>query len=278
MNTAVHEHCVDGRSRNAIGARVGWQWLLGQQKNEPGNMVLVIALIGVLAAIPALLSKSLLVLFIAAVLSGCSELNGLCGMAHLGTLTPIRHAAPVSLWLRVVAAYTVGGTVSASALGLFLGWLGEVIDATGAFLLAIPALSIILVSREVGWIRFALPQVRRQTQRMWVYQYGIPIAAAMWGFHIGAAVVTVIRHGGFFVLCLAALMLGPAKGTAIMVAYWLGRTLPIWLAGLLSLGSSDGRELTESVQRHDGPFRYVAVAALVCFIAWALSVQWSLHI
>lgn len=53
----------------------------------------------------------------------------------------------------------------------------------------------------------------------------------MWGFHIGLGFATRLTFGGYWMLVAVVVALGePLSGAAIMVAYWLGRTLPNWAA------------------------------------------------
>src|SRR4030095_9276320 len=50
-----------------------------------------------------------LALLVAATLCGWSEVDGLCGTSHVGTLTPLRLLSPNRwLWLKSVSAYTIG--------------------------------------------------------------------------------------------------------------------------------------------------------------------------
>src|SRR4051794_17387662 len=50
-------------------------------------------------------------LVVAALLCGWSEVNGLCGTSHIGTLTPMRAMRPSTLWPKAVSAYTVAGAL-----------------------------------------------------------------------------------------------------------------------------------------------------------------------
>jgi len=61
----------------------------------------------------------------AAVLCGWSEVDGLCGMSHVTTLTPLRVLYPHSgRWAQAVSAYTAGGLVTAALVGTLIGVLG----------------------------------------------------------------------------------------------------------------------------------------------------------
>lgn len=118
----------------------------------------------------------------------------------------------------------------------------------GLYLLAL--LSLILAAREWGWIKFRLPERTLQTEKVWVHEFGFVIASAMWGLHIGLGFATRINYGGFWLLATAILTLGdPGFGAVLMLSYWLGRALPLWVAPLL-LSSDEVLDSTEAVFDH----------------------------
>lgn len=122
--------------------------------------------------------------------------------------------------------------------------------AAGLVLYLIALLSLILAAREWGWIKFRLPERKLQTEKVWVHQFGFVIASAMWGLHIGLGFATRITYGGFWLLVAAILALGdPGFGAVLMLSYWLGRALPVWLAPVL-LPSHEVLDSTEAVFDH----------------------------
>jgi hypothetical protein len=237
----------------------------------------IIAGLGVIGVSRTLGEDPLLALFLAAILCGWSELNGLCGTSHVMAITSLRLLDQThNLWWRAVVAYTLGGIATAACVGATIGFLGRAIGipAAGAFI-SLAVLSLTLAARELQYIRFELPQIRRQTNRMWAFEFGFVPAAAMWGAHIGLGFATVIAHGGFFVLVGFAVALGPGMGALVLATYWLGRSLPIWIAPLLSPTEANGGPLGDLVLRYEAPYRHVAAIGLViaCSVALALVLE-----
>lgn len=150
-------------------------------------------------------------------------------------------------------AYTVAGAISSTLVGFLLGAVGAVIGWTGAVRIAlyvVALLSLILAAREWGWIKFRLPEQKLQTEKVWVHDFGFVWASAMWGLHIGLGFATRITYGGFWLLVAAILALGnPAFGAVLMLSYWIGRALPVWLAPVL-LSSDEVLASTEAVFDH----------------------------
>lgn len=153
-------------------------------------------------------------------------------------------------------------------VGLVLGAIGKVIGFSGAagiglYLAAL--LSLILAAREWGWIKFRLPERKLQTEKVWAHNFGFVMASAMWGLHIGLGFATRVTYGGFWVLVAAILALGdPRFGAILMLGYWLGRALPLWLAPLF-LSSDEVGNLSESIFDHRLVYRRVAGITL----AWS---------
>jgi hypothetical protein len=228
-------------------------------------------LMTIAAAVMTFQFQPQLVLPIAATLCGWSETNGLCGTAHVCTLTPVRTFHP-GTWFKAASAYTVGGIVSASVVGGLMGVIGRSLGANSDFaFLAIIAMSLLLAARELQWVSYSLPQVRRQTNKFWAFEFGIVPAAWMWGTHIGLGFATVIRHGGIFVLSAFSLTLGPSDGAIIMAAYWIGRALPVWIAGILLPACNDGALLSKMVAAPERAYRHAAAAGMLCAFAVAIA-------
>lgn len=237
-------------------------------------MSYVLMTLGSTASLIALQSDPMTALLICAFLCGWSELDGLCGTSHVMALTPLRALdRSHRLWRNAVIAYTVGGTVTAAAVGTVLGVIGQELGLSTPnrlFLIVILILALSLLARELRWIRFALPQVHRQTNRMWAFEFGFVPAAAMWGAHIGLGFATVVAHGGWFILVGFAIWLGPLFGAMLLASYWLGRTLPIWIAPLSTDDDSNGGALADAVLRHQSSYQHVAAAGIAIAAAAAL--------
>lgn len=170
-----------------------------------------------------------------------------------------------NLWFRSALAYTIGGAFSSLIIGLGLGAVGMVIGLGGAAiaLYSVGVLSLLLAAREWGWINFRLPERKLQTDKVWAHDFGFVMASAMWGLHIGFGFATRITYGGFWVLVAAILVLGDVGfGAIVMLSYWLGRALPLWLAPLL-LSAEETTNLSESIFDHRLVFHRVAGIGLV---------------
>jgi hypothetical protein len=233
----------------------------------------LICLVGTALLIP---TRPRLAALVAAVLFGWTEVDGLCGSSHVGTLTPLRLLSRGgALWLKSVSAYTLAGLITAGCAGLTIGWIGGVMPFEQPFVsagvsIAIAALALILAARELRLIHFKLPQVRLQTCRAWSIEYGMITGAAMWGGHIGLAFATVVQHGGFFVIALLALTGGPAYASVLLAVYWLGRTLPMWFARILPLDQCTAPTLSPALLGNRAPYRHAAAIGLICCVAIAL--------
>lgn len=129
------------------------------------------------------------------------------------------------------------------ALGAGGRWIGG--DPAGGVVFYLVGFSaLVLAGREWGLIKFRMPERTCQTEKFWAHEFGFVLASAMWGFHIGLGFATRVTFGGFWVLVAIALALGdPAYGAVLMLMYWLGRALPVWVAPALLRSSSDAIEL-----------------------------------
>jgi|SRR5947207_10677441 len=150
------------------------------------------------------------------------------------------------IWIKCVVAYTVAGAVSAMTVGFLLGAIGRKLGTghLSAKLFVLAALYLVLALRDLGCVRFPLPERRCQTEKVWAHQFGFGIAAAMWGFHIGLSFATWATFGSSFIVATFSLIVGdPVFAGVLMLTYWLGRVIPLWMAPILI---SSGREAVES--------------------------------
>lgn len=147
----------------------------------------------------------------------------------MGTITPLVKVAH-SYWIKAAAAYTITGCISATCVGVLLGSF-PVVSTVRAYGLGIVVLfSFLAFVREWAGLKVPLLECRRQTEKMWADEYGFIVASAMWGFHIGLGFVTYLSNGSFIVLAAIVLTWGrPLDGALLMLSYWLGRALPVWL-------------------------------------------------
>ena len=223
----------------------------------------------VAVAVLAVLAKNPFVGFISgAVLCGIAEAQGRCGLSHIGMTAPLRPSA-ARKWLKCVTVYSLCGFATSILVGLALAGLGTLaafaIQPQFLFFVA-GAVAFVVLLRELRVVRFILPQCELQTHKMWMDEFGLVTAAGMWGSHIGLAVTTVITHGGLYALVLIAFSYGLGNGEWILVFFWFGRILPMWLAPWLSHGSSDGSALLDAMRGAESSFGVLAVGgvALLC--------------
>jgi len=132
-------------------------------------------------------------------------------------------------------------------LGIVGQWLGGARAGAATFYF-VGLAALVLAAREWGWVRFRLPERRCQTSKDWAHEFGFVMASAMWGAHIGLGFATRVTYGGFWILVAIVLAMGdPAYGVALMVVYWIGRALPVWMAPALLRSSSDAMELPGAI-------------------------------
>jgi cytochrome c biogenesis protein CcdA len=183
-------------------------------------------------------------------------------------MTPLGKVANYhKLWLKSAVAYTVAGCFSAALVGVVLGTIGSALPWESSRLIAfylIGFLSLLLAAREWGWIAFALPERKLQSERVWVHSFGFVTASVMWGLHIGLGFATRITYGGFWVLVAIAVVVGePIYGAILMLAYWMGRALPVWVAPSLIASDEEAVELSERVFTDELVYHRVVAIALV---------------
>lgn len=173
-------------------------------------------------------------------------------MSLLGALTPLGKVAHnYKLWLRCVIAYTLAGSVSSVVIGTLVGELGHLTtgkpDRAGMFCF-LGFFCLLLAGKEWGLINLKLPQRKRQTEGFWVHQFGFVLAATMWGFDIGLGVATYIIYSGFWVLlALAFIVADPAYAAILMLTYWFGRVLPVWVAPVLTRSVEETMDLPRTI-------------------------------
>lgn len=171
------------------------------------------------------------------------------------------------VWWKSVIAYTLAGSLSSALVGTLLGVVGAWLQISKWRWLALTVvglLAFILAAREWGLIKFPMPERRRQTERLWAYEFGFVGASALWGFHIGLAFATRVSYGGFWALVALILALGsPGYGMTMMLVYWLGRVLPVWLAPGLDWSGSDTSQLLIEIVASDRVYHRLSGIGLV---------------
>lgn len=154
-------------------------------------------------------------------------------------------------------------------VGLALAAPGTLLNVQTSILFygASGAVAVLMLLRETGLVGFNPPQCDRQTEKSWLFEFGHVTAAGMWGSHIGFAVTTVVTHGGLYPLVLLAVGLGLGYGEWVLVCFWCGRIIPMWLAPRLVGRSSDGSVIAAALRRSDRSFRAVAACGIAGLVA-----------
>ena len=170
-------------------------------------------------------------------------------------------------WVSAVSLYTFTGLAVTVAVGAGIGELGRVAGLAGRPVLALTAclaIAVLLAARELGVLRFRLPERPLQTEKVWMHQFGPLGAATMWGLHLSLGFFTRVNYGGFWMLTLLALGLGsPRTGALLMGGHWVGKALSVWVAPLALRTSADGSEVV-GIWEHDARhYRRVQALGLV---------------
>ena len=199
-----------------------------------------------------------------AVLCGIAEAQGRCGLSHIGMIAPLKRFVPRN-WLKCSLAYSIAGLATAYLAGLTvagLGSLAAVVLAPAYVFWTAGAVALVVLLRALKLIRFKLLQCDLQTHRRWMAEFDMTTVAGMWGAHIGLAFLTVIKHAGLYPLALIAAGYGLGGGEFVLVAFWVGRIVPLWLAPSLSGQSGDGVAIVDGVRDAARSFRVTAVCGL----------------
>lgn len=179
-------------------------------------------------------------------------------------------------WVVEVSVYTLAGCVTSMFVGAALGWMGRLlfpgpVGKLGLFF----AITIagIAIARELRWISFPLPQLKRQTKDFWGKVFPGTVAAMFWGLDLGLIFSTRLTFSGIWVLAAAVILVGePAFGAALFVTYWLGRVLSVWLAPLLMPNANATPVLMDGIYRQYRLFQRIHVLGLgwliIVFITW----------
>jgi hypothetical protein len=160
-----------------------------------------------------------------------------------------------------VIAYTIAGALSSTLVGGAVGAVGGLVLAPDAWrpgMAAVLLLGVVVVARDMGWIRFPLPQPRRQTRDVWAYRHGALAAAALWGFDLGLVVTTWFTFAGVWVLVASAFLVGDALlGSVLLLSYWLGRAASVWVGPLLLEDPSRTPFMLDEISQRRRSFRSI---------------------
>lgn len=166
----------------------------------------------------------------------------------MGALTPlVKVARDWRTWSSAAGLYTLVGLIVSSSIGAGIGGLGRLTGMPHnlyVVLIVSCVVSLVLAAREMGMVRFEIPERKLQTEKIWIHQFGVLGAATLWGLHLSLGFFTRVNYGGFWMLTLLALGLGDWRlGALLFGAHWIGKTLSVWLAPLVLRTSADGTEV-----------------------------------
>lgn len=165
-----------------------------------------------------------------------------------------------------MAAYTVAGGVASALVGAGLSLLGRALLPAGLGRGAVAitfAVTATAAARELGWISLPLPQWRRQTRDVWAKRFRGPVTAAFWGFDLGLLFTTWFTLSGVWCLIAVALLSrDPAFAVSLLLVYWAGRALSVWLTPLMLVDAASTIHLLAAIGGRRGFIRRVHALAL----------------
>lgn len=169
----------------------------------------------------------------------------------------------------------LAGSVTSAFVGASLGWGGGLLLPEWVARPGLPVaitVALVAMARELGWISFPLPQLKRQTKDFWGKIFSGTIAATLWGLDLGLIFTTRLTFAGVWSLAAVAILIGePAFGAVLFVMYWLGRTLSVWLAPLLMPDAGATPMLMDGIFKQYRLFQRIHVLGLVWLIIVLIS-------
>jgi hypothetical protein len=192
----------------------------------------------------------------------------------VGALAPLGKVAEARRrWAAIMLGYTVAGAVTSALVGITLAAVGKAVlpEGQGRVLLAVVAGIVLLTgTREAGVSRIPLPQAHRQTKGVWAKTLGLPTAAVLWGLDLGLVFTSWFTFSGTWSLVgLAITSRSTVFAAVLLVAYWGGRALSVWLAPTLLPHPAATSSLLLALDRDYRPLQKIHVSALGV-IAFAL--------
>lgn len=182
-------------------------------------------------------------------------------------------------WALRAGAYTLGGLATSTVVGFLAGAIGRELGGQPgkAHLAAALAIGLVCLARETTLPSIPLPQARRQTPGTWAQRFRPATTAALWGLDIGLAFTTWMTFSGtWFVLSLAFLSGSAGSGALIMIAYWIGRALPVWLAPLFRVDAPGVPDSLAAIRHLRGHLRVIHVVALLVCMTSVVLIAFSL--
>lgn len=165
--------------------------------------------------------------------------------------------------------FGVSAIVAAAGLGLVLGLVGGAVGAERAVLVA-AGLALVAAAREVGLVRFSVPQSRRQVPERWRFELPLPVWASGYGAGLGVGFFTFQPVSTYWVACAGALALAsPVPSALCFSLYGAGR------AAMIVWPRRQAADPTAAVERlvarQGGLLRANVVALVACAVLLGLA-------
>lgn len=181
------------------------------------------------------------------------------------TIAPVVHGGRNHSYRRAVALHVVGTTVSAAALGAWLGAMGLAAGAPwgAGGLGALACIALLYALREVANLPLPLFDRRRQVPEWWRTFFSKPTAALLYGLGLGAGFFTYLSYGTFVVVSAAAFLTGdPRLGALLGAPFGLARGLSV----LVGRRGPTGDTLAELERWADGSAVRLANASALALL------------
>jgi hypothetical protein len=180
-------------------------------------------------------------------------------------------------WIMSVSEYTLAGIVASVLVAIALTWTGRMLVGHGMRpLAAVAALAVGLISiaRSFGWRYAMLPRTHRQTPGMWARRFSARVARILWGFDLGLVVTTRTTSPGAAFLGATTIAISSSwLAVFLFPAYWIGRSLPIWLGPLVLTSPSSTETALDELRQQTTLFTWLNQLTLVWITIWLLMSQ-----
>lgn len=195
----------------------------------------------------------------------------------MGAMTP--QVVAREGWRRWYPAtvYTASGAATSVAVGASVTAAASALLPAGVSKAELMAATLVLgatcLAHALGWRCLPIGGLKRQTKDLWTRKYGPSKAAALWGADLGSTVSTRFTFtGATMVLALAVALRDVRLGMALLLAYWLGRALPVWVSPFVVRRPDDTQCLLAGINRGQRQFRLLHVYGLGMIALVAISI------
>lgn len=177
----------------------------------------------------------------------------------VGTIVPVGNGqADIRRGCIVLMSYALGCLVGGLATGALLGLIAARVHEIwpGAMVSSLLAGFLFLIgsARELGILKFPVPETGWQVPKVWSYKLGKSAGAFLYGIVLGSGFFTRVTSLGFYAVILWILLATQPwwVPSLIMTGFAIGRVLP--LLPMWQLGADPHDDIFEHLNRLD-PFR-----------------------